>query len=52
MVSDNQLYQYFLFVKDMLLEEVIREALIHSCILRLAQLAYHSGFGQVMQLCI
>ena len=31
MVSDNQLYQYFLFVKDMLLEEVIySEELIHS----------------------
>ncbi len=30
MVSDNQLDQYFQFVKDMLLEEVISEPLIHS----------------------
>ena len=30
MVSDNQLDQYFKFVKDMLLEEFISEPLIHS----------------------
>ncbi len=30
MVSDNQLDQYFQFVKDMLLEEVISEPLIYS----------------------
>ena len=30
MVSDNQLDQYFQFVKDVLLEEVISEPLIRS----------------------
>ena len=30
MVSDNQWDQYFQFVKDMLLEDVISEPLIHS----------------------
>ncbi len=30
MVTNNQLYQYFQFVKDMLLEKVISEPLIHS----------------------
>ncbi len=30
MVSDNQLDQYFQFVKDMLFEEVISELLIYS----------------------
>ena len=30
MVSDDQLDQYFQFVKDMLLEEDITEPLIHS----------------------
>ncbi len=30
MVNDNQLDQYFQFVKDMLLEVVISESLIHS----------------------
>ena len=30
MVSDNQLDQYFQYVKDMLLEEVISESLTYS----------------------
>ncbi len=30
MVRDNQLDQYFQFVKDMLLEEVMSKAFIHS----------------------
>ncbi len=30
MVSDNQLDQYFQFVKDILLEELIGEPIIHS----------------------
>ena len=44
MVMDNQLDQYFQFVKDMLLEEVNTHPF---CILRQPNLAYHdSNFGQ------
>ena len=43
MVRDNQLDQYFQLVKDMLLEEVISEPLIHTS---QSNLAYDSGFGQ------
>ena len=47
MVSDNLLDQYFQFLKDMLLEEVISELYTRPfCILRKSKLAYHSGFGQ------
>ncbi len=42
MVSDNQLDQFFQFIKNMQLEEVISEPLIHSAYL----LAFHSEFGQ------
>ncbi len=45
-VSDNQLDQYFQFVKDMLLEEVISEPLIHSAYYINQNFAYYSGFGQ------
>ena len=43
MVSDNQQDQHFQLVKDMLLEEVISEPLIHS---PYVNQNFLSGFGQ------
>ncbi len=52
MGSDNQLDQYFQFVKDLLLEEVVSEPLIYSAYYVNQNLpTYHSGFGKIMQLC-
>ncbi len=44
MVSEKQLNQYFQFVKDMLLEEVISEPLIHHA--HYVNKNFHSRFGQ------
>ena len=47
MVNDKQTDQYFQFVKDILLEEIISAPLIHSAHLTsIKKLGYHSGFGQ------
>ena len=50
MVNDNQLDQYFQFVKDTLLKEVISEPLIHSAYVN-QNLPTIQGLDKVMQLC-
>ena len=52
MVSDNQLDQYFQFVKDLLLEErVISEPLVHSAYYVNQNLPTIQGLDKLMQLC-
>ncbi len=51
MVSDNQLDQYFQFVKDMLLEEVLSEPPIHAAYYVNQNLLSIQGLDKVMQLC-
>ena len=50
MVIDNHLDQYFLFVKGMLLEEVISEPLFHSAYVN-QNLPTIQGLDKVMQPC-
>ena len=51
MVSDNQVEQYFQFVKDMLLKEVHSEPLIQSAYYVYQNLPSIQSLGKVMQLC-
>ena len=51
MVSDYQLDQYCQFVKDMLLEDIISEPLIHSAYYDNQLLHTIQGLDKVIQLC-